>query len=326
LINIVHGTRTGVKVTCKAGEGLEKTADYIRSCVADGTSYEVKMKWSSGSKFVQFTVPAGKNIFEQTQNQNIPINSISTNDGTITFANGNGKFCHACVTGGVNRPGDTCWALTPNSDNHRQCGCNSQSWAGEGIYYGGKKKHNKCHPQGGGFAGPKLHGHKKGNLGSLGLKVLVRCNKDDGWTTMLSEEAGTGNGNSFDNSPIRHLDISGVERRRRRRLLAFEKFKSKKRYSRGRRRLVDALCEAKENPTIFEYLFKKGNYGSLNIGKEEFDKKSKESTCSKNGVGVILKRECSSCGNQHKLIFYKRVKEFSSTSMLPVGYRTSTCC
>ena len=89
----------------------------------------------------------------------------------------------------------------------------------------------------------------------------------------------------------------------------------KKIYTRRRRRLVDALCETKENPTTFEYLFKKGNYGSLNIGKEEFDKKSKESTCSKNGVGVILKRECSSCGDQHKLIFYKRIKEFSSTSM-----------
>jgi hypothetical protein len=184
----------------------------IRSCVADGTSYVVKMEWYSGSKFVQFTVPAGKNIFEQTQDQNIPINGISTNEETITFAHGKGKFCHACVTGGVNRWGDTCWALTPESDNHRQCGCNSGGWAGEGIYYGGKKNPspNKCEPQGGGFVGPKLYGGQKGNLGSLGLKVRVRCNKDDEWITMLSEEAGTGNGVSFENSTIRHLDISNA--------------------------------------------------------------------------------------------------------------------
>ena len=95
---------------------------------------------------------------------------------------------------------------------------------------------------------------------------------------------------------------------------------SKTYIARSKRRLVDnnVLCNADDDPKNFEYLFKKGSYGDLNVGKAVFDKKSLESTCSKDGVGVILKRECSGCGNDHKLIFYKRKKVFGDTSMYDI--------
>ena len=101
---------------------------------------------------------------------------------------------------------------------------------------------------------------------------------------MLSEDPGTGNGLAFDDSAIRHLDISSVTNRR--------ELKSIKPYTeRSKRRLVDnnVLCNVDDDPKTFEYLFKKGSYGDLNVGKAAFDKKSLESTCSKDGVGVILK-------------------------------------
>ena len=97
--------------------GIVQSQTYVKQCVADGTSYQVRMLW--GSKYIEFTVPAGSNIFQQTENLNISINDLITNDGNITFGQ-TGIFCHACVTGSDTKWGDTCWAITPSSDNNRQ--------------------------------------------------------------------------------------------------------------------------------------------------------------------------------------------------------------
>ena len=98
----------------------------------------------------------------------MPITLLSQSS---TFFGGEAVFCNACVSGGI-RYGDTCWAVTDATDNNRGCGCNSGGWAGTGIYYGGYKTSDMCGGQGGGFAGPKSNGQSKGNLPSIGLRIL----------------------------------------------------------------------------------------------------------------------------------------------------------
>ncbi len=61
---------------------------------------------------------------------------------------------------------------------------------------------------------------------------------------------------------------------------------------------------------ILQTLIKKGSYGNFDIGHKNFDQVVKNSTVLRDGVGAILKRECSSCQTSHKLIYYKRIKKF----------------
>jgi hypothetical protein len=140
--------------------------------------YEVKLEWPGG--WVQFTVPHGYNIFDQTMNQNIPIQDVKKSSDYLPALGATGYFCHACVgwqwraqDWGV-RWGDTCWAVLPLSDHNRSCGCNNGNATGSGIYYGGSKNQDRCHGRGGGFAGPKLNKQQRGNLKSIGLKFSVK--------------------------------------------------------------------------------------------------------------------------------------------------------
>lgn len=142
--------------------------------LVDGYSYEVKLVWgSTATSWIQFTVPNGYNIFAQVQRKNIPIvNVTSSNNFKPEFGSG-GFFCHACVLGGK-RWGDTCWGVLPSTDRFRGCGCNRGRNIGEGIYYGGMRKPDFCKGLGGGFAGPKLSGERKGAQVSLGLTFMVK--------------------------------------------------------------------------------------------------------------------------------------------------------
>ena len=105
-------------------------------CVKNG-NYQVRIEWGFDlANYVQFTVPEGSNIFEQKINQNIDLIGVTSSwSGFGAVA----KFCHACVENGKRFWG-TCWGITVDNDNNRQCGCNGVSWAGSGIYYGGVKR------------------------------------------------------------------------------------------------------------------------------------------------------------------------------------------
>ena len=125
-------------------------------------------------KYTQFKVPSGKNIFSQVQDKDpgFEIDNVLSTMGGWKSSHTSATFCHACVKNGF-KWGDTCWGITPVTDTKRGCGCNSGSWQGEGIYYGGYKSPNACGGQGGGFAGYKGNGHAKGNLNSIGLTLSV---------------------------------------------------------------------------------------------------------------------------------------------------------
>ena len=102
--------------------------------------------------------------------------SILSASSTIASSFGlSALFCHACVAGGADKPGDTCWAITPIDDSNRECGCSSQSGSvGSGIYMGGYKEANQCTGLGGGFAGSIASDAEKGGLDSIGFVMKIR--------------------------------------------------------------------------------------------------------------------------------------------------------
>ena len=103
------------------------------STAVSGKPYGVRLSWSSS--WVQFLVPAGYNIFDQSNfDQNIVIGSMtfSTDITVLGSQASSGFFCHACVNGKT-RWGDTCWGVLPSTDTNRQCGCSSGGWAGPGL-------------------------------------------------------------------------------------------------------------------------------------------------------------------------------------------------
>ena len=128
---------------------------------------------SALSNYVQFTVPSGSNIFEQQINQNIQLSGVTSSFSEFGTT---AKFCHACVKDGT-RFGGSCWAVTKDNDNNRQCGCNGPSWDGIGVYYGGKARILSTLGWGGGFAGDKLNNGQKGGLPSVGVVIKVKCDQ-----------------------------------------------------------------------------------------------------------------------------------------------------
>lgn len=138
----------------------------LPSFTSDG-DYLVRMEWPNN--FIEFTVPAGSDIFSNSGDT--AITALTT---SVSGIGGDAIFCHACMKNGVDKPGDTCWGVLPANDHHRQCGCNSGGWTGTGVYYGGYRNPTRCGGHGGGFAGPKANGHAKGGQGSLGLVLKVK--------------------------------------------------------------------------------------------------------------------------------------------------------
>ena len=104
----------------------------------------------------------------------IPIQVESSSSGIV--GTGAAEFCKACSSQQmVARFGDTCWGFTPVSDDNRGCGCNSGSWTGNGVYYGGWEPGtcNICGCWGGAMAGDKTNGQQKGGISSIGLRISV---------------------------------------------------------------------------------------------------------------------------------------------------------
>ena len=72
---------------------------------------------------------------------------------------------------------------------------------GQGIYYGGFKKADKCRGDGGGFAGPKVDGKKKGGHPSLGFTLEIGFEEfvapPIDWKTVFEEKKGSGRADGF---------------------------------------------------------------------------------------------------------------------------------
>eukprot|EP00933_Yihiella_yeosuensis_P081387 TRINITY_DN9499_c0_g1_i2.p1 TRINITY_DN9499_c0_g1~~TRINITY_DN9499_c0_g1_i2.p1 ORF type:complete len:679 (+),score=105.54 TRINITY_DN9499_c0_g1_i2:92-2128(+) len=149
----------------------ERTLDFPKFQSKAG--YEVRIEWG-WDQFVEFTVPPGFDIFDQQQvHFHIPVTDVKQTSFKPHF-NRSAYFCHGCIKDATITPGDTCWALVPRYDRHRQCGCSSPGWQGNGIYYGGYKKPSVCSGQGGGFSGPSENFQPKGNLSSIGMTMKVK--------------------------------------------------------------------------------------------------------------------------------------------------------
>jgi len=135
--------------------------------------YDVMIEWAD-TEYIHFHVPAGSNIFSQAETEEFTVEIVNTSLSSSWFGS-SGRFCHACVTDGGDKPGETCWAVTPVDDSSRECGCSSESgFSGSGVYMGGYKEANQCTGLGGGFAGPKASGAEKGGLDSVGFVMKIR--------------------------------------------------------------------------------------------------------------------------------------------------------
>lgn len=108
----------------------------------------------------------------------IPITIINTNiPSMFPYIRSNSNYwCKVCSSRSNMTYSDTCWAILPSDDTNRDCGCNSNNWAGNGIYYGGFPS-DECDTcsctGGGGFAGYKANGDQKGGLESPGLSISM---------------------------------------------------------------------------------------------------------------------------------------------------------
>ena len=72
--------------------------------------YEVRIEWPTDN-YLQFHVPAGSNIFDQSSTADVLLDQVSTSLSSPTYGT-SAKFCHACVTGG-SKPG-------VNTEHHLQ--------------------------------------------------------------------------------------------------------------------------------------------------------------------------------------------------------------
>eukprot|EP00933_Yihiella_yeosuensis_P081349 TRINITY_DN9493_c0_g2_i1.p1 TRINITY_DN9493_c0_g2~~TRINITY_DN9493_c0_g2_i1.p1 ORF type:complete len:2008 (+),score=413.07 TRINITY_DN9493_c0_g2_i1:204-6026(+) len=149
-------------------------------------SYMVRMEFDA-NKFVQFYVPWGYNIFEQTVDLFMKVSNVVTSNNFEPPFGPNAIFCHACTKDSY-RWGETCWALLPDNAHNRACGCSSGN-VGKGIYYGGYKHSDKCKGIGGGFSGARGTGMAKGGYDSVGLVMKIQS---VGATTGVMEAAEAG--------------------------------------------------------------------------------------------------------------------------------------
>lgn len=69
-----------------------------------------------------------------------PVGDIRVSEPNMKVAmddDGGAVWCSATSYDEIDLPGDTSWGITPRHDTNRGCGCNSGSWTGEGVFYGG---------------------------------------------------------------------------------------------------------------------------------------------------------------------------------------------
>eukprot|EP01084_Bolivina_argentea_P133154 234982_1 len=103
-------------------------------------------------------------------NPNIPISVYFSTSVLVPI--GTHYFCKACAMQNTDKPGNTCWAIVPFYDHNRDCGCSSDLWIGQGLYYGGYRHSdaNRCHGLGGAFSGQKFN-HVNKAQPSVGVRL-----------------------------------------------------------------------------------------------------------------------------------------------------------
>eukprot|EP01083_Nonionella_stella_P038015 103556_1 len=104
----------------------------------------------------------------------IYINVLESTKAGLPTSN-NQLFCKKCSSYDPNRPGNTCWGINPATSSARNCGCNDDGWAGEGMYYGGYMP-GECNCRncsGGGFSGWKNDTSAKGGIASWGVRISI---------------------------------------------------------------------------------------------------------------------------------------------------------
>ena len=154
----------------------------IYSNYSIGEIFKYKIEWqSSFQEYIVFELNdqyKDHHIFEDTQasiDQYIGIKILeSSNTANFPIEN-NHYFCKACSSQYGTKYGDSCWAVTSNSDTNRVCGCSSVGWTGIGIYYGGWAvgQCNICGCWGGAFSGYTNSGGAKGGVTSVGLRISI---------------------------------------------------------------------------------------------------------------------------------------------------------
>jgi hypothetical protein len=130
-----------------------------------------------GDGFVEFDVPAGVDIFGDYVDPSIPL--LNVESSVPMLAGGDVVFCKMCSSSSQEKYGDTCWAVLPAADTNRDCGCNSGSWAGAGVYYAGFETCDVCGCRApNAFTGPAESGAPKGGVGSAGLRLYVKSEQE----------------------------------------------------------------------------------------------------------------------------------------------------
>lgn len=144
-----------------------------------GLYTDVWLAWDT-AKFIRFTRDPGFDIFGGKVATSSPVTNYTSSEallnGFVAASANKAAFCLAAKSPDV-RPGDTSWAVKPESDANDDCGCNSGGWAGKGAFYGGASAGNQtsCGAQGGAWAGPKDNGAPKGGITAVTeLRLWVR--------------------------------------------------------------------------------------------------------------------------------------------------------
>jgi hypothetical protein len=123
--------------------------DYTCSAELDAEGANDQNGVSCYAQFIQWDAQH-PSIFDDMTDPNMVMQNVHSSSGLLEGYT-QARFCKACSISSASQPGDTCWAITRTTDNHRGCGCNSGGWTGTGVYYGGWPSGtcNSCGCQGG---------------------------------------------------------------------------------------------------------------------------------------------------------------------------------
>lgn len=147
---------------------------------------EVAVSWGSKDNYVKFI--ASGDVFDDHVHKNMKIWHVTSSvPGADKYFDGEmGSLCRAAAQPGGGShpnshrylPGLTSWAITPRSDENRQCGCSSPGEKGVGFYYGGNPVgcNDGCQCRGGGFTGFVTNGQAHSDV-TLGKTVSIWVRK-----------------------------------------------------------------------------------------------------------------------------------------------------
>lgn len=125
---------------------------------------EMWIQW--GQDFARFRFKPAVDVFDNGLHLHLPLAAFDSSDPLLVWWNMQAAGFVFCVASGSPdvRPGDSSWAIKPQSDFNTQCGCNGALWQGQGAFYGGVPTPTTCGNYGGGFAGTRNNGVPKGGI------------------------------------------------------------------------------------------------------------------------------------------------------------------